>query len=121
MLINLVVFLLSIPIYILSLLGSAVGAIMPPWMTQTIYQVMGGTGVLNTVFPMYPHEGMAGLAGQIGIMSIFGWFLTLMGYMMILSLSLKLIRLFFGILPWNTSGVKIATGYDEGSGRQLYG
>ncbi len=110
MIINIVLFVLSLPIYILSLFSGLLNSVMPLWMTQTIANVLGGTGILNTVFPMYPHPGMAGLAGSIGIMTIFGWAVTLMGYILTLSLAYKFIKLIVGILPWNTSGVNIQTG-----------
>lgn len=110
MIVNIVLFILSLPIYILSLFSGLLNSVLPPWLTIGITNIMGGTGILNTVLPMYPHTGMAGLAGTTGIMPIFGWAVTLMGYLMVLSLAYKLIKLLFGLLPWNTAGANIGTG-----------
>jgi|SRR5579862_66967 len=110
MIINIVIFILSIPIYLLSLFSGLLNSVLPQWLTTEIQTIMGGSGILNTVFPMYPHAGMAGLAGQIGIMTIFGWAVTMMGYLIVLSLGYKLIKMLFGLLPWNTAGANIKTG-----------
>lgn len=110
MLINIALYILSLPLYILSLFSGVINTVIPSWLTTGIDNIMGGTGVLNTFLPMYPHAGMSGLAGQIGIMTIFGWAVTLMGYLITLSLAYKLIRLLVALLPWNTHGANIKTG-----------
>lgn len=97
MIINFILFIISLPLYLLSLFSGILNSIFPPWLTLEINNIMGGTGVLNTVLPMYPHPGMAGLAGTLGIMTIFGWAATLMGYLIILSLAYKLIKIILGM------------------------
>jgi hypothetical protein len=110
MILNIVIFILSIPIYLLSLLGGLLNVLTPPWFTDTIANTMGGSSWLNSLFPMYPHPAMTGLAAVLGIMPIFGWMVTLMGYLIVLTLGYKLIKMLFGLLPWNTAGADIKTG-----------
>jgi hypothetical protein len=93
MIINVILFVMSIPLYILSLFSGLINSVFPAWFTSGITNIMGGTGILNTVFPMYPHPGMAGLAGQMGIMTVFGWAMVLMGYMITMSLAYKFIKI----------------------------
>lgn len=110
MIFTLVLWILSIPLALLTYAGQLINFIIPTWLNETITNIIGGSGVLNTVFPMYPHPGMAGLAGQVGIMTLFGWLVLLMGYLIILSLAYKLIKIFIGVLPWHTGGANIQTG-----------
>lgn len=110
MIINIVLFIISIPIYLLSLFAGLINSLMPLWITDTIQNTIGGSAWLNSIFPMYPHPTMTGLAATLGIMTIFGWMVTLMGYLLVLSLGYKLIKMLFGLLPWNTAGANIKTG-----------
>jgi hypothetical protein len=110
MLINLVLQILGFPLILLSWVGGVINLVLPSWLTTTIQSVMGGSGPLNTLLPMYPHVGMAGLAGQLGIMTLFGWLVILMGYLIQLTLAYKLVKVFIGILPWHTGGASIGTG-----------
>ncbi len=106
---NAVLWTVSLPLDILGFIGNAIAFVFPQWITDTIQSVMGGSGVLNTVFPMYPHPGMAGLAGQIGIMTILGFLVTMMGYLIILSLGYKLIKIVLGMFSIG-AGPSIGTG-----------
>lgn len=109
MLINIVLYILSIPLYLLSFVSGLLTLVFPQWLTDGVANIMGGTGILNTIFPMYPHPGMAGLAGTLGIMPIFGWAVTLMGYMIILSLAYKFIKIMLSTFSIG-AGPSIGTG-----------
>ena len=109
MIINVILFILSIPLYILSLFGGLLNAVFPTWFTQGIVNIMGGTGILNTIFPMFPHPGMGGLAGSLGIMPVFGWAVLLMGYLITLSLGYKFIKIILNMFSIG-SGPSIGTG-----------
>lgn len=110
MIFTLILYILSMPILLLTYVGGLINFILPTWITSTLTSVMGGSGILNTVVPMYPHPAMAGLVATIGLMTIFGWTVILMGYLIVLSLAYKLIKIIIGILPWHTGGTNIQTG-----------
>ena len=106
---NIILWILSLPLYLLQYMSGILNLVLPQWLTDTITRIMGGTGVLNTVFPMYPHPTMGGLVAQVGVMTIFGWTVTLMGYIVILSLAYKLIKILLNLFSIG-NGPQIGTG-----------
>jgi hypothetical protein len=106
---NTILFVFSLPLYLLQYVGGILNFALPPWLTDEIATIMGGTGILNTIFPIYPHPGMAGLAGSIGIMTLFGFAVTLMGYLLVLSLAYKLIKILLNLFSIG-NGPSIGTG-----------
>lgn len=106
---NIIIWILSIPLFILGWLGGILNLVFPLWLTDGIANIMGGTGVLNTFFPIFPHPGMAGLAGSLGIFTIFGWAATLMSYLISLSLAFKLIKILLNLFSIG-NGPSIGTG-----------
>lgn len=90
-----------------SFLGGLAKIAIPPWLNQGISDIFAGsTGWLNSILPMYPHPGMSGLAGQIGIMTIFGFVLFLAGVMVIVMIAYWLFKLILSLFPWSTHAVK---------------
>lgn len=106
---NTILWVLSIPLYLLGYVSGLLNFVFPQWLTDGIANIMGGTGILNSVFPMYPHPGMAGLAGSIGIMTLFGFLVTFMGYMIVLSLAYKFIKILLNLFSIG-AGPSIGTG-----------
>jgi hypothetical protein len=106
---NMILWVLSLPLYLLQFVGNALAFVFPQWITDTIATTIGGSGFLQSIFPMYPHPGMAGLAGHLGIMTIFGFCVTLMGYLIILSLAFKLIKIVLGMFSIG-QGPEVGTG-----------
>ena len=109
MIFTILLFIVSIPLYIFQFLGSIINFVLPTWLTSTLTNVMNGTGFLNSILPIYPHQGMAGLAGQIGMFTIFGWAVLVMGYIILLSLGFKLARIILHMFSIG-QGPEIGTG-----------
>ena len=106
---NLILWIVSLPLDLLVFVAKLLPFAFPLWLSQGIANIMGGTGILNTFLPMFPHVGMNGLVGSLGLMTIFGWLVVLMGYLIILSLAYKFIKIIFSLASIG-AGPSIGTG-----------
>ena len=106
---NAILWVISLPLYLLGYVAKLISFAFPLWLSQGIANIMGGTGILNTFLPMFPHAGMAGLVGSIGLMTMFGLVVVLMGYLIILSLAYKFMKILFSLFSIG-AGPAIGTG-----------
>lgn len=103
---TLAIYLVSIPADVMIFIAGLFNSVTPTWMTTGINNIFQGSGFLQSILPIYPHPGMNGLAGQTGIMPMFGWFLVILGYLVIIRIGIWAVNMFISVLPWNTHAVK---------------
>ena len=102
MLISIALYIISFPAYVLGQLGTVLQFSLPNWFLDGINNIFHGAGWLNTFLPIYVHAGYGGLAGETGIMPMFGWFLLVIGFVVMIRIAFWLIALLISVLPWNT-------------------
>jgi hypothetical protein len=107
MLIAIAIFVLAMLTDTLAYLGGLINLVLPPWLNTGVANVLGGSGWINDIIPLYPHVGMAGLAGQIGFMTMFGWLMYLASILLMLRVGFWAIASLIGILPWHTVAPKM--------------
>lgn len=105
MLASLGLYIAALPATILGKLGGAFLFVIPSWLNDGINTIFHGSGWLDTIFPIFPHPEMTGLVATIGIMTMFGWLLVLIGYAVLVLLVYWAIRFLVSVLPWSTHGV----------------
>jgi len=96
MLTDIFLFIIGLLLKIFVFLASTIQFITPTWIEEVITSAFSYIGILNGIFPIYPHPEMTGLVSTVGILTILGTLLYIVYYYYVF----KLLLLVFHFLPF---------------------
>ena len=103
MLANIFIYFITLFVNFLALIFSAFNVLVPNWIQSGISGILSGSTRLNALLPMYAHPSMSGIAGQTGLMPMFGFLLVMLGAVILIRLGFVFVNFILRLIPWNTS------------------